>query len=168
MADYKLRVLECGAEYTFGNSKPIEAFGSLLPEYFRTFFLLNGREEGQNWIVEMRVQIMKAGTPQATEITCKGFTQAKTLQNSSAITDFEPVEAWQLLAVNSLLKEFLFLSVELALSSLTFSGTLENPIEQSQELRMSADGRPARIMHRTQDFSDMYFQEILPKGDRVR
>lgn len=167
MADYKLRVLECGAEYKLGESEPIEAFGSLLPEYFRTFFLLNGREEGQNWIVEMRIQIMKAGTPQATEITCKGFTKAKTLQNISAITDFEPVQAWQLLAVNSLLKEFLYLSVELALSSLTFSGTLENPIEPLPKLRIYADGRNILVMETTKEFSQIELKEIRKKVERV-
>ncbi len=168
MADYKLRVLECGAEYIFGNSKPIEAFGSLLPENFRTFFLLNGRKEELNWIVEMRIQIMKAGTPQATEITCKGFTKAKTLQNLSTITEFEPIQAWQLLAVNSLLKEFLFLSVELALSSLTFSGTLENPEEPESVLRFYKDGRePERIMKRTKEFSQIELKEIRKKVERV-
>lgn len=168
MADYKLKVLECGAEYIFGNSKPIEAFGSLLPEHFRTFFLLNGRKEEQNWIVEMRVQIMKAGTPQATEITCKGFTKAKTLQNLSAITEFEPVQAWQLLAVNSLLKEFLFLSVELALSSLAFSGTLESPEEPESVLRFYKDGRePERIMKRTKEFSEIELKDIRKEVERV-
>lgn len=169
MADYKLRVLECGAEYTFGNSKPIEAFGSLLPEYFRTFFLLNGRKEGQNWIVEMQIQIMKAGTPQATEITCKGFTQAKTLQNLSAITEFEPVQAWQLLAVNSLLKEFLFLSVELALSSLAFSGTLESPEEPESVLRYNKDtGKNERMLiSNTKEFSQIELKEIRKKVERL-
>jgi hypothetical protein len=167
MADYKLKVLECGAKYKLGESEPIEAFGSLLPEYFRTFFLLNGRKEGQNWIVEMRIQIMKAGTPQATEITCKGFTKAKTLQNISAITDFEPVQAWQLLAVNSLLKEFLFLSVELALSSLTFSGTLENPIEPLAKLRIYPDGRTILVMETTKEFSEIELREIRKSVERV-
>lgn len=168
MADYKLTVLECGAEYDFSPApKPIEAFGELLPETFRTFFLLNSPEEGKNWIVEMRVKIMKAGTPQALEITCKGFTKAKTLKNLSGISDFEPVQAWQFDAIKSLLKEFLFLSVELALGSLTYTGTLQNPEEPKSNLKIYKDGTVDREMARTREFSEIKLKDIRKKVERV-
>ena len=63
--------------------EPVEAYGFLLPETFKTYFLIEDSDFDRRWSVELEVKILEAGTASALSVTTRGFTNAKSFRIDS-------------------------------------------------------------------------------------
>ena len=110
-----------------GYSEPLESNGFLIPETFRTFFLIEDHEFDRRWVIELQVKIGEAGTPQASELLVRGFTNEKSFREGFKPFDFyEPIEKWQIETALQNLNDLLTVSAIYAIEYFRYEGTIEN------------------------------------------
>jgi hypothetical protein len=106
---------------------PVESNGFLIPETFRTFFLIEDSEFDRRWVIELQVKIGEAGTPQATEVLVRGFTNEKTFRKGfKPFDNYEPIEKWQIETAQQNLNDLLTVSAMYAIEYFRYSGTKED------------------------------------------
>ena len=110
-----------------GYPEPVESNGFLIPETFRTFFLVEDLEFDRRWVIELQVKIGEAGTPQASEILIRGFTNEKFFRKGFKPFDYyEPIEKWQIELTQQNLNELLTDSALYAIEYFRYEGTKED------------------------------------------
>jgi hypothetical protein len=106
---------------------PVESNGFLIPETFRTFFLVEDLEFDRRWVIELQVKIGEAGTPQATEVLVRGFTNEKTFRKGfKPFDNCEPIEKWQIESAQQNLHDLLTVSALYAIEYFRYKGTKED------------------------------------------
>ena len=106
--------------------EPVEAYGFLLPETFKTYFLIEDSEFDRRWSVELEVKILEAGTASALSVTTRGFTNAKSFRNRFLqFEDLEPVKREQIETTKTQLKDLLAFSLLTAIEYFRYEGTKE-------------------------------------------
>ncbi len=106
---------------------PVESNGFLIPETFRTFFLIEDSEFDRRWVIELQVKIGEAGTPQATEVLVRGFTNEKTFRKGfKPFDNYEPIEKWQIETTQQNLHDLLTVSAVYAIEYFRYKGTKED------------------------------------------
>ena len=107
-----------------GYPEPVESNGFLIPESFRTFFLVEDLEFDRRWVIELQVRIGEAGTPQASEVLVRGFTNEKFFRKGFKPFDhYEPIEKWQIELTQQNLNELLTDSAIYAIEYFRYKGT---------------------------------------------
>lgn len=125
MAD--LEFAQIGAWLSTEFPDPVEAYGFLVPETFKTYFLIEDSEFDRRWSVELEVKILEAGTASALSVTTRGFTYAKSFRrNLNEFSDLQPVERWQLETTRIQLGDLLVISLGYAIEFFRYSGTKED------------------------------------------
>lgn len=106
---------------------PVESSGFLIPETFRTFFLVEDLEFDRRWVIELQVKIGEAGTPQATEVLVRGFTNEKSFRKGfKPFESYAPIEKWQIEATQQNLNDLLTVSAMYAIEYLRYKGTKDD------------------------------------------
>ncbi len=110
-----------------GYPEPVESNGFLIPETFRTFFLVEDLEFDRRWVIELQVKIGEAGTPQASEVLVRGFTNEKFFRKGfKPFEDYEPIEKWQIELTQQNLNELLTDSAIYAIEYFRYEGSKED------------------------------------------
>jgi hypothetical protein len=121
---------------------PVEAYGFLVPETFKIYFLIEDSEFDRRWSVELEVKILEAGTASALSVTTRGFTNAKSFRkNLNEFDDLQPVERWQLETTRIQLGDLLVISLGCAIEFFRYSGTKEDWSIPLKVSRASLDSR---------------------------
>ena len=104
--------------------EPVEAYGFLLSETFKTYFLIEDSDFDRRWSVELEVKILEAGTASALSVTTRGFTNAKSFRNRFLqFDDLEPVKREQIETTKTQLKDLLAFSLLTAIEFFRYEGT---------------------------------------------
>lgn len=141
-------------------SKPVDVEGFRIPSRFGIEYLLKDQRPRsvKLWRARLIVEFNADNVPRALQVTTHGFTHVKKKGIIESLTKSEPVERWQLEAVETNLSTLIALAVTISAQSLTYSEEMAQIRREIQEKtrKGDADQTPSSGGYINYDDLDLY------------